>query len=95
MAQSYNQVTQTRTIIGATDTWTVVQIPIGARFPLLSIEDESQSFRVSTDNTISTDEGVFIPASGSYQQEGITTSLLTLYVSVPSTTVAILIYTIE
>ena len=94
MPESYNQVKQTRTTISSADTWTAVQIPIGARYPLLSIEDEGQSFRVSTDNSITTDQGIFVPAAGSYQQEGIATDILTIYISVPtSATVAILIYT--
>ena len=96
MPESYNQVAQTRTTIGSTNTWIAVQIPIGARFPLLSIEDQNQSFRVSTDNAVATDEGIFIPAGGSYQQEGIATDILTIYVTVPSsTTVAILLYTLD
>ena len=94
MPESYNQVLQTRTTIGSADTWIAVAIPIGARFPLLSIEDENQSFRVSTDNSIATNQGVFVPSAGSYQQEGVATDILTIYISVPtSTTVAILIYT--
>ena len=48
MPESYNQVRQTRTTIAAPNTWVAISIPIGARNPLLSVEDTSASFRVST-----------------------------------------------
>ena len=67
---NYGQVLQTLTAIAAADTWTALTVPIGSRFPLLASEDESVSFRVSTDNSIGTDEGTFIPAKGAYAFEG-------------------------
>ena len=93
MPQSYNQILQDRTAIPSANTWTAVEIPIGARFPLLSVEDETVSFRVSTDNSLATDEGIYIPASGAYQHEGVNTDTLTLYVSASGTTTAIITYT--
>jgi hypothetical protein len=93
MPQSYNQILQARTAIPSANTWTTVEIPIGARFPLLSVEDETVSFRVSTDNSLATDEGIYIPASGAYQHEGVNTDTLTLYVSASGTTTAIITYT--
>ena len=90
--ESYNQVGQTRTSL-LQDVWNAVTIPIGARFPLLGVEDETLKFRVSTDNTITTSQGIGIPAGGSYQQEGVTTESLIVYVAVASATTAILLFT--
>ena len=96
MPESYNQVQQTRTTIGTPNTWVAVTIPIGARNPLLSVEDVSASFRVSTDNTLNaTNQGVGIPAKGSYAHEGVNTNSLTLYVSASIATTAFLIYTLD
>ena len=94
MPQSYNAVLQTRTTIGTADTWIPVSIPIGARYPLLAVEDSSVSFRVSTDNSVDpASQGLFVPAAGSYQHEGVNTDTLTLYVSASGTTTAIVVYT--
>ena len=94
--ESYNKVEATRTSISEADTWTKIVIPIGSRFPLLGVEDQTLAFRVSVDNSIATSSGIGIPAGGSYQQEGVTTEELIIYVAVaslPSPTSAILLYT--
>ena len=94
MPDSYNSVLQTRTAIGSADTWIAVAIPIGARYPLLAVEDSSISFRVSTENSVDpTSQGLFVPAGGSYQHEGVNTDTLTLYVSASGATTAIIVYT--
>ena len=93
MPQSYNQILQDRTAIPSPNTWTAVNVPIGARFPLLSVEDETVSFRVSNDNTLATDQGLFVPATGAYQHEGVNTDTLILYISVSGATTAVITYT--
>ncbi len=96
MPESYNQVQQTRTAIGTPNTWVAVTIPIGARNPLLSVEDTSASFRVSTDNSLNpSNQGVGIPAKGSYAHEGVNTNSLTLYISASIATTAFLIFTLD
>ncbi len=94
MPESYNQVLQARTAITNPNTWTEVAVPIGARYPLLSMELTTASFRVSTSNALNpTSQGFPIPAKGFYQHEGVNTDTLVLYVSVSAATTAIMIYT--
>ena len=94
MPESYRNVEQARTAIGVPNAWTAVSVPIGARYPLLSLEDIASTFRVSTSNALNpVSEGIYIPAKGFYQHEGVNTGTLTLYVSFYIDTTSILIYT--
>lgn len=94
MPESYRNVEQTRTVIGTPNAWTAVSVPIGARYPLLSMEDISSNFRVSTSNALNPlSQGIYIPAKGFYQSEGVNTDTLILYVSASVATTAIIIYT--
>jgi len=93
MPDNYGQVQQSRTVVASANTWTAVSIPIGCRYPLLASEDETVSFRVSTDNTITTSQGTYIPATGAYAFEGTNTTALTVYVSTSGACTMILIYT--
>ena len=94
MPESYRKVDQARTAIGTPNAWTAVSIPIGARYPLLSMEDISSNFRVSTSNALNPlSEGIYIPAKGFYQHEGVNTGTLILYVSASVATTAIILYT--
>ncbi len=94
MPESYRNVAQSRTSIGTPNAWIAVTVPIGARYPLLSMEDTSSNFRVSTSNALNPlSEGIYIPAKGFYQHEGVNTGNLILYVSASVATTAIIIYT--
>jgi len=84
---------QQRTQISLADTWTAITIPVGATDFILSMEDDTVTFRVSVDNSISASSaGLFIDLTGFYSHEGTNTALLTLYVSASAATFAILQY---
>ena len=96
MADAFNQIIQERTAIANPNTWVAVTIPVGARHPLLGVEDGTATFRISYDNTLdASTEGVFIAATGLYAFEGVNSVLLTVYISCSAVTNAILQYTKE
>jgi len=96
MADAFNQIIQERTAVAAPNTWVAIIIPVGARFPLLGVEDGTSTIRISYDNTLSaTTEGIYIPAGGFYSFEGVNSVVLTVYISCTAATNAILQYTKE
>jgi hypothetical protein len=96
MADAFNQIIQERTAIVDPDTWVAVTIPVGARFPILGVEDGTASTRISYDNTLDpSTEGVFIAVGGFYAFEGVNSVELTVYISCTAATNAILQYTKE
>lgn len=96
MADAFNQIIQERTAIAAPDTWVAVTIPVGARFPILGVEDGEATFRISYDNALNpATEGVFISVGGFYSFEGVNSVELTVYISCTAATTAILQYTKE
>ena len=96
MADASNQLIQERTAIAAPNTWVAVTIPVGARHPILGVEDGTATIRISYDNALDpSTEGVFIAATGLYAFEGVNSVELTVYVSCSAATNAILQYTKE
>jgi len=96
MADAFNQIVQERTAVAAPNTWVAVTIPVGARFPLLGVEDGTATTRISYDNTLNpSTEGIFIAAGGFYAFEGVNSVELTVYLSCSAATTAILQYTKE
>ena len=92
---AYNAANQTRTAIAAPNTWTSLTIPAGASDALLSVEDSTATWRVSTDNTLNaTTQGTFIAASGALKWDGTSVISTTIYVSASNATTAILLYTL-
>ena len=91
---AYNVATQTRTAIAAPNTWTSITIPAGANDALLTVEDSTATWRVSTDNTINAvSQGTFIAASGAMRWDGTSVIDTTVYVSASAATTAVLLYT--
>jgi len=96
MADAFNQIIQERTEIAAPNTWVAITIPVGARFPILGVEDGTATFRISYDNTLDpATEGIFVAVGGFYSFEGVNSVELTVYISCVSITNAILQYTKE
>ncbi len=92
---AYNAATQSRTAINAPNTWTAVEIPAGASDALLAVENQTATWRVSTDNGLNpATEGMFIAASGAVKWDGTSVNVITVYVSASvGSTHAVLIYT--
>ena len=96
MADAFNQIVQERTAVPQANAWTPIIIPVGARHPLLGVENGDSDFRISYDNTLdAATEGVFVVASGFYAFEGVNSVELTVYISCSLATTAILQYTKE
>ena len=96
MADAFNQIIQERITIEVPNTWVTINIPVGARHPLLGGEDGTATLRISYDNTLNAaTQGVFIAATGMYAFEGVNSVVLTVYISCSSVTNAILQYTKE
>ena len=92
----FNEIVQDRTTIGVANTWVALTIPVGARNPLIGVEESTASFRISYNNTINAStQGTFISAGGFYAFNGLTSVQLTIYISASETTSAILQYTKE
>ena len=86
--------TQTRTTIGAPNTWVAVSIPVGARNALLCLEDSTAVMRVSSSNaTAAASTGAPVLAGGSYQFEGTSLGTTSVYVASDKATVAVVQYT--
>ena len=96
MADAFNAIIQERIPAPVANTWTAVVIPVGSRNALIGIEDPTQSFRLSYDNSVdpSTD-GIFVSTGGFYFMEGVNSIPLTFYISVTGATNIILQYTNE
>lgn len=96
MADTYAALGQDRVEITVINTWTVVNIPVGARYPWVSADDITAVLRVSTTDSLNAStEGVYIPATGGYAHEGINTSAQTIYVASSVLTSVTLLYTKE
>ena len=91
---NYRGYSQTRTTIGAPNTWVAITIPVGARNALISLEDSTAVMRVSSVNSIAAaSAGAPVLAGGSYQMEGTNVGTVTVYVASDKATVAIVQFT--
>ena len=96
MADAYNAIIQERVSAPVASTWTTVTIPVGSRNALIGIEDPTQSFRLSYDDSVNpSTDGIFISTGGFYFMEGVNSIPLTFYISVTAATNIILQYTNE
>ena len=85
---------QTRTAIGAPNTWVALTVPVGARNALVLLEDQTAVMRISSDNTVlAGSQGTPVLAGGSYQFEGTSTGVVTVYVAADKATAAVVQFT--
>ena len=84
---------QTRTLVATPNTWTAINIPVGATDFVLGVETNTSTFRIAVDNTLDpSTQGLFVAATCLYSHEGTTTAQLTIYLSASVATFAILQY---
>ena len=87
----FNEIFQTRTAVPDPNVWVAVVIPVGARNPLIGVEEGTATFRISYNNSLNAStQCTFIAAGGFYCFEGLTSVEITIYLSASATTTAIL-----
>lgn len=83
MADAFNMVIQQRVMCANANEWVPVVITPGCRHPLIVLEDDTVSYRVSLDNTILPDsQGIPMEAGSSYYFDGVNSVEFIVYVSV-------------
>jgi hypothetical protein len=93
MMPTYGLLQQSRTAIGAPNTWVAVTIPAGAIGANISLELSTATMRVSSVNTLAAaTQGQFISAAGQYHFDGQSTTAVVVYVAASAATTAILVY---
>jgi len=92
--EAYISSSQLRVAVGA-GAWNQVDIPAGARDALLTVDDETATWRLSTDNGIGLGAGTFVAAAVGLTFRGTAVAPVTVYVNPSAGTTIQVLYQTE
>ena len=86
---TYPQFVTTRTAVAAS-AWNAITIPPGSIDAMISLEDSTSTFRVTSNNLIALNQGSFVPATGAYVFPGSSVNSFVVYVNPANATTVVL-----
>jgi hypothetical protein len=82
-------------VAAVTGAWNQIDLPVGARDALFTLDDETATWRLSTSNAIPVTTGTYIAATGGVTFRGTAAAVTSVFVNPGSNTTVQVLYQVE